>query len=278
MHKRRTGTCIALAGAYLALSLIISFARLGHVLPHLAVLLIAVSFISIAAVMLAQIGFTVSLSRLQMKPAATLLTGLAGALVLAAVILISTHLKSKAIPVVLGISLARDLCIMVLAASVGYGLSFIIREPNILLPVGLCAAIVDFWGVNWGPVNHVLTKAPKVVKAVSVAVPTPVPGLPSTTIGPGDFVFLALFFGVLYKFRMNVKGSFWLGYALLVLSMFAVLIFNVPVPALVPMGVAVIIMNLKEFKLSREEMLSTAIVAVFLSALLAAISIFIFKR
>jgi hypothetical protein len=278
MHLRRTGMCIALAGAYLALSLTISFARLGNLVPRLAVLLIAVSFISIAAVMLMQLGFTVSLSRLQMKPAGTIIMGAVSALVLAAVILVSAHIKSKAVPVAIGLSLARDLSIIVLAGSVGYGISFIIREPGILLPVGLCAAIVDFWGVNWGPVNHVLTKAPKVVNAVSVAVPTPVPGLPSTTIGPGDFVFLALFFGVLYKFRMNVKGTFWLGYALLVLSMFAVLIFGLPIPALVPMGIAVILANIKKFKLSREEMLSTAIVAVFLSVLLTAISIFIFKR
>ena len=151
------------------------------------------------------------------------------------------------------------------------------REPNILLPVGLFAAMVDFWGVNWGPVSKAIAKAPGVVAAVSVHVPTPVPGLPGTTIGVGDFVFMALFFGILYRFSMNVKGAFWLGYALLTLAMAVVMITNLSVPALVPMALAVLVMNMRQFKLSRDELRSTAIAGVFLAAIMVIMTVFVFK-
>ncbi|MHB0912371.1 MAG: hypothetical protein ACYC2Y_02855 [Armatimonadota bacterium] len=162
----------------------------------------------------------------------------------------------------------RDLSLLSGAASLGYIISFLIREPNILAPVAICAALVDWWNVSLGPLGRLVATRPEVVEKVAVQMPAA--GVP-LMMGMGDVIFLAIFFSVLFRFRMNVKGAFWLGFVLLVLSMFAVMIPSVgALPALVPIGIAVLATNAKYFKLNREEQLATLYVGLLLLALLAA--------
>lgn len=164
----------------------------------------------------------------------------------------------------------RDLALILFAVSFGYTISGIIREPNILLPVAIFAAIVDSWSVNFGPLAILLASRPEVVEAAAVQVPAVGFDAPVSMIGVGDFVFLALFFAVMYRFRMNVAGAFWLGFALLTVTMF--LVIFVPwlsaVPALVPIAIAVVGANTGHLKLRRSEVLSVAIVGVLLVAVL----------
>jgi hypothetical protein len=104
-----------------------------------------------------------------------------------------------------------------------------------------------------------------------------VPGIPGTMIGMGDFVFLALYFSVLYRFAMNVRGTFWLGYVLLTASMLFVLSSGV-LPALIPVALAVIIANRRLFKLSRDEKLAIVYVGIFVVVLLTASGIYLLKH
>ena len=97
-------------------------------------------------------------------------------------------------------------------------------------------------------------------------------------IGMGDFIFLALFFSVLFRLGMNVKGSFWLGYVLLTASMYVVVVFGGALPALLPMGIAVIGANRRHFHLKRDEQLAMIYVGAILLAFLVVSGIFMFRK
>jgi hypothetical protein len=264
MRFRRAGLSVAIAGVYAILNVFFILVRHGHPTHRLAVFFIGIGLLSLAVNMLVQLAYVVSLARIRMNLLSSLMLTLASAVVLAATY---SPIKIASFAAAIAFVLLRELSLVTLAAGAGYAVSFVIREPNLLLPVGICAAIVDFWGVNWGFVHRTLVTAPQVVRTVSVPVRSVLPSIPLTTIGSGDFVFLALFFGVLYRFDMNVKWAFWVGYALLLVSMLAVMLVG-PIPALVPMAIAVLVTNWNRFKLSRQEKASTAIVAGVLITLL----------
>ncbi|MCE5323207.1 hypothetical protein LLG46_07820 [bacterium] len=161
------------------------------------------------------------------------------------------------------------ICIMLAAISLGYLVSLRIKDKNLLLPVVMFAAYIDFWTVTRGPVSHVIKNAPEVVGAVSTPIPHAGAGtfMPSTMIGPGDFIFMAIVFAVVHRFAMKPRRNYWFVFGAMTLGMLAVL-FNVlhALPALIVLAVAVVAANWQEFKLSREEKISTAIVALLLLA------------
>ncbi|HEY3298733.1 MAG TPA: hypothetical protein VGK34_08775, partial [Armatimonadota bacterium] len=229
--------------------------------------------LSILLVWLFQVGVVVSTARLQMSRRNALILFLVGT----ALFCLSLVIKVKSPALRFALVTGRDLSLMLAAVPFGYLVSFIIKEPNILVPVALVAGIVDFWNVMVGPLGKVVEKHPAIVDKVSVHVPSVVRGLPAPTIGMGDIVFLAMFFGVVYRFGMNAKSAFWLGYILLAVSLFAVLIFPIAIPALVPMGIAIVISNFNRFKLKRDEILATVIVSVFVAALLSVFTLFMRK-
>ncbi|MCL6630007.1 MAG: hypothetical protein K6U00_10450, partial [Armatimonadetes bacterium] len=67
------------------------------------------------------------------------------------------------------------------------------------------------------------------------------------------------------------------GYALLTASMVLVMVVGGAIPALVPMGLAIIASNIRLFKLNREELLATVYVGLILFVFLA-ISAILFVR
>ena len=158
----------------------------------------------------------------------------------------------------------------------GILLSRIIREQNVLLPVAIVAMPIDFLGAMTpiGFTAHVVAQHPDFVKHVSV----PVPGVGSAThygglapigfIGPGDVLFVAFFFAVVLRLHMNVRGTFWWIYGLLTVTMLFVLSpYGFNIAALVPMGLAVLIANLRFFKLRREEVFATLYAGLLIVAL-----------
>lgn len=157
-----------------------------------------------------------------------------------------------------------SLLMMFAAAAIGYAVSLRIRDRNLLLPVVMLAAYIDFWTVTRGPVATVLEKAPDVVSAVSAPIPQVGAGafVPSTYIGPGDFLFMTLVFAVIHKLGMNPARNYWFVFAAMTIGMLAVMAGLAPsLPALMVLAVAVVAANWRQFKLSREEAISTAIVA-----------------
>jgi hypothetical protein len=164
--------------------------------------------------------------------------------------------------------------LMIFAASAfGYLVSLILRHPNIVLPVGGLAAYIDVWVVLVGPTAKALEKVPHVVSAVSVSLPeasSAQTGFSSlATIGPADFIFLGMFFGALYRLKMNPVLTFWLMVPILTLGILSVISGWPPMglPALVLMGPVVIIANYKHFKLTRDEYIAIGIVGVILALL-----------
>lgn len=224
---------------------------------------------SIALFMLLQLTIVRGGSGLSVKPrvAGLMIPVFLGVAVALTVLLMTVKLSAFGALLAFAI---RDIGLMFFALSLGYAISTIVREPNVLLPVAIFAALVDFWSVNYGPLGMLLATRPEVVEAAAVQMPVVGRMMPVSVIGVGDFVFLALYFAVMHRFRMNVRGAFWLGFFLLTLTMLAVILVDwlSAVPALVPIGIAVLVANRKHIRLKRDEVISTLLVGIVLVTLI----------
>ncbi len=154
---------------------------------------------------------------------------------------------------------------------VGLGalLATLVKEKNILIPIAIFLALYDASLVltPWGPTRQIVEHAPQVFTQVAASVPrisTKSAGgnvEPGVFAGPADFVFLAMFFVAIFRFRMRAKETLYVVIPALLLYMVAVLFLGIPLPALVPIGLAVLFVNRKEFQMTRDEKLSTALIA-----------------
>lgn len=166
-------------------------------------------------------------------------------------------------------SMALFVLIMLAAASLGCMVSLRIKDRNLLLPVVMFAAAIDFWTVTVGPVSHVLAKHPEIVQAVSAPIPKAGAGafVPATMMGPGDALFMAVVFAAVFKFGLNGRRNFWFVFAFVTAAMLAVQMGILPqFPGLVALAAAVVLANWGQFRLTRQEKISTAIVGLALVA------------
>jgi|WetSurMetagenome_2_1015567.scaffolds.fasta_scaffold111728_2 hypothetical protein len=173
--------------------------------------------------------------------------------------------------------------VILAAAFLGRLVSRLIREPSLLPVVAIVAAGIDIWGVYWGPVGHISATAEgqAIAQSFSAAVPAAkavaAAGLPAlSAIGIGDFAFLAMFFAVLKRLRLNQWGSLWVIFGILLIApVFFLLGKILPIAANLPglpfIALGVIIANWKYVKLSRREMRDTAIGIVLTAAVIAGI-------
>lgn len=144
-----------------------------------------------------------------------------------------------------------------------------LRDKNLILPVAIFGAAYDIYLVLTpaGITNKVMEAAPKVFQGVAAQVPAVTAAAAtgkaevSTYVGPADLVFLSAFFVVIFRFKMNPRLTLALMAPVLVAYMLAVLRFELALPALVPIGACVLIANWRYFKLSRDEILSTIVLA-----------------
>lgn len=152
----------------------------------------------------------------------------------------------------------------------GAGLALLLKDKNMLLPVAIFLALFDIFLVFTpvGFVQQLMKSHPKLLPAMAHQIPqiatkpqeTGVPVGTFAYIGPADFLFMGMFFVAVFRFGMRSKETFrWLLVALALYIPLALLLG--PVPLLVPIGLAVLIVNLREFKMNTEEKISTAIVA-----------------
>lgn len=146
------------------------------------------------------------------------------------------------------------------AGALGVALAGVIREPNILLPAGLFAAMADFIVVNFGTVKHALSssRGQEVVKAVSAQVPSVHPSLAPLTIGPADFLFLGIFLACAARFGGGVRRTGWALAVVLGLSLALVPVIGA-VPALAPMSLAFLAVNWRMFRLTRQELIGSVV-------------------
>ena len=270
MRLNRIGACLVMIGIYLIMRFMAPLIKPGHV-GALGV------FLTIGVLMLVQLALVVSVAGLRLNARQTAPLCLASAFLFVGILLLTR--KIELAPWLLQVlGTFQDLFLMLAAGFLGCIAGLIVREPNIVLPIAVFAGLVDYWNVSLGPLGHIVETKPSLISAVTVHMPTSMPGVPMLMVGMGDFIFLALFFSVLYRLGMNVKGSFWLGYVFLTATMYVVVVFGGALPALLPMGIAVIGANRRHFQLKRDEQLAMIYVAAVLLAFLIMSGVFMFRR
>ena len=174
-----------------------------------------------------------------------------------------------AVPPLLLAGVAALIQIGLVCWCVGLGalLVTLIRDKNIIIPVAVFVAAFDIFLVLTpvGPTQAIMQARPEVFQAVAYQVPsvqtavTGEPVAPFAFIGPADFLFCAMFFVLLFKFGMRTRQTL---IALIpTLIVYLGLAYFMPLPALVPIGIVVLAINLPEFKLTRDEWLATGVVA-----------------
>ncbi|MBS1704305.1 MAG: hypothetical protein JST40_00410 [Armatimonadetes bacterium] len=170
--------------------------------------------------------------------------------------------------------------------SIGLGalLGSMIRDKNLLLPVSVFLAGFDAFLIL-SPTSlprQIMSEAPQAFQAVAAKVPAVVPTAQGASIGPGayigpaDFIFLGMFFVALHKFGMRSRETLRWMIPVLVLYLVVVLFLgevNIgPIqlgmlPALVPIGLTILIVNAREFQMKQDEKLATWVVAFIALAL-----------
>jgi hypothetical protein len=161
---------------------------------------------------------------------------------------------------------------------VGLGalLATLLKDKNLLIPVSLFLVAFDIFLVLTpiGPTKRIMEAMPEALPTVGYAVPqvaqTPTSGPVGSFafIGPADFLFMGMFFVALFRFRMRTRETLIaLIPALLVYLVLAAVLG--PIPLLVPIGLTVLLVNIAEFKLSREEWTSTGVLALLMAGLIA---------
>jgi len=166
---------------------------------------------------------------------------------------------------------------------IGALLALILKDQNLLLPIAIFLALFDMWLVfaPEGFVQQSMKAAPQVLGNIAYQVPSPqtqpTGGLarPLLYVGPADYLFLSMFFVALHRFRMRTQATFrWMVpvlaiYLLIVLTLGDVQLGPIrlgALPALVPIGIVVLLVNRKEFRLTRDEKISTLLILVLGSA------------
>ncbi len=169
--------------------------------------------------------------------------------------------------------------LVVWCMGVGAALACLLKDRNMLLPIAAFLALFDTWLVfaPEGLVSQALTKghAPIALSSVALAIPKiaaqdtpPTNGYAQDLayIGPADLLFLAMFFTALYRFGMRPRATLKAVAPVLVAYLFVVLRFPDAsvgpirlgaLPALLPIGLTVLWVNRKEFKLVRDERIIT---------------------
>jgi len=174
-----------------------------------------------------------------------------------------------------------DICFLVACVLCGRLLSRIIRERNLLPPVCVVLALADVFTVFFGPTALMLDKAPEVVTKLSVklpqvgsaAGPQGAAGLVHlATMGPGDLVFLSLFFAAAVRFGLRLRATFTAILVLVAVGLAGVVLipFIPAAPALPFMAVGFLIANRGEFKLTAQERRNVIIATVFFVVLVLA--------
>lgn len=169
----------------------------------------------------------------------------------------------------------RDVGFFTWCTGLGAMLASMLRERNLLIPVSIFLAGFDIFLVLTpvGPVKQILESRPDIPAAMALNVPqvasqaTGGAAAPFAIIGPADFVFMAMFFIALFKFEMNARSTA-LSLAPAILAYLCLSYFLGPIPLLVPIGLTVLFVNLKYFKMNMEEWASTALVAALAAGLI----------
>ena len=154
----------------------------------------------------------------------------------------------------------------------GVMVSLMIKERNLVLPVAIFLAGFDAFLVltPYAPTAAIVEQRPEVFQSVASSVPRARETRPSEApkeaklealafVGPADFLFAAVFFALLFKFGLRAKETaMWLVPALVLYLLIVLMPWGLGMlPALVPIGGTVLLVNRKEFTLTKDEKQAT---------------------
>lgn len=175
------------------------------------------------------------------------------------------------------LAIGPNLGLVMWCVGLGVFLASILKDRNLIIPVSIFLIGFDIFLVLTpvGITKHLVQRLPEAFHAVAYSIPaatsapTGGPVSPYAYIGPADFLFMGMFFTALHRFGMRMRETvLWLIPTLLAYLVLAYF-FADSVPLLVPIGGAVLAVNAREFKMTKEEKLSSLGVAVLVALVIA---------
>lgn len=165
--------------------------------------------------------------------------------------------------------------LMVWCVGLGALIASLLREKNIVIPVALFLIAFDIFLVltPQGFTQKMMKQSPQVFTNMAMAIPKVATETQSASksavleaayVGPADLIFLGTFFLAMFRFNMRPKETLKVMVPVLVIYMLFVTLTGIAMPALVPIGLVTLLVNRKEFKLSKDELASTLVLAVLL--------------
>ncbi len=159
----------------------------------------------------------------------------------------------------------------------GVLIALLVKDRNLLIPIAIFLAGFDAFLIltPTSLPQRIIQTRPEVFTAVAVKIPGVNIG-PAAYIGPADLFFLSMFFFVLHRYQMRTAQTLkWMipvlvGYLFVVLFLGGVQLGPISLatlPALVPIGAVILIINRDQFKMTTDERMATAVVAVMALAL-----------
>lgn len=167
----------------------------------------------------------------------------------------------------------------------GAALGTMIKDKNMMIPVAVFLIGFDMFLVfnPQAPTARFMREHPELVSAVVATVPEVKKSAEPTGtvqnlayIGPADFLFSAAFFLLMHRFGMRTKRT--LCFLLPVLSAYLLIVVAygwvtigplslAMLPAMVPIGLTVVLVNRREFKFSGQEIAGIVVVALISAGL-----------
>ena len=205
----------------------------------------------------------------------------------AGAVLVKTVLPVEGFSTVL-VSALWQTGILMWTLGLGVLLSLVIRDKNLMIPVAIFLVGFDMFLVfnPSAPTAKWMRENPAVAQAFLATVPgaqtaqqgqRPMGRVEDMAyVGPADLLFAATFFTLLFRFGMRSRQTLnWL-IPVLIVYLAVVLAFGdknigplslAMLPAMVPIGLTVLLVNRKEFKLEKLELLGVLLVAAMAVAL-----------
>lgn len=213
----------------------------------------------------------------QWKPQPAWILLLSGVILHGGALLIIRQIKPEPL---IGLMLGNLMQLGMLGWTLGLGVlvSILIREKNMLLPIAIFLAGLDALLIltPFTPQARIVAENPEVVGNMGLRVPavrsTAIDNLPIAVndigfVGPADLFISAMLFACLFRYRMRPRQTaIWL-IPVLIAYLFLVFLLSIPLPALVPIGLTVLIVNWREFNLTKDEKAATWLVTVIALAM-----------
>jgi hypothetical protein len=153
----------------------------------------------------------------------------------------------------------------------------LVKDKNLLIPIGIFLIGYDIFLVltPLGFTQKIMQAAPGILQQgglslpkASVEVATTGKAQYSGIIGPADLVFMGTFFLAMFRFNMRALTTLRIMIPVLLGYLVFVLATGISLPALVPIGLVSLLVNWREFKLTKDEWGGTAVVVLLVLGIL----------